>query len=118
VYLPRYLTQQDPAWEASDAQLRDEFIAGLVRMYPDFRPAQVLALEISRVREVLAVTTLDYTASKLPARTTSVPNVFIANSAQIAQGTLNVNETIALAHDAADALLVELDMPTNSRLGV
>jgi hypothetical protein len=35
--------------------------------------------------------------------------VHVVNSAQIAQGTLNVNETVALAESQAQALLAQLD---------
>jgi len=53
---------------------------------------------------VLAVSTLDYSTAALPPVRTSLTNVFIANSAQIANGTLNVNETIGLANTQASYL--------------
>ena len=104
VYLPRYLTQDDAFWRQSDDQVREQFLAALEKMYPQFRRAQVQALEISRVREVLAVATLDYTARHLPPLRTSLPNVHVINSAQIANGTLNLNETVGLANRQAAAL--------------
>jgi hypothetical protein len=70
-------------------------------MYPRFRREQVKVFQVSRVREMLAVTTLDYSATLLPATTTSVERLFIINSAQIAAGTLNVNETLGLANRKA-----------------
>ena len=36
VYLPRYLTQDDPFWAKSDAEIASEFIGALERMYPRF----------------------------------------------------------------------------------
>ena len=104
VYLPRYLAQDDAFWSSSDAEIRELFVSALERMYPHFRREQVLAFQVSRVREVLAVSTLDYTAKRLPALATSLPDVSIVNSAQIANGTLNVNETIGLANAQAAAL--------------
>jgi hypothetical protein len=53
---------------------------------------------------VLAVSTIDYSRSLLPPLETSVDRVFVVNSAQIAQGTLNVNETLSLATRQAAAL--------------
>jgi protoporphyrinogen oxidase len=97
VYLPKYLSQQDPCWSRSDAELETEFLGALERMYPHFRREQVKAFHVSRVREMLAVSTLDYSTRLLPASQTSVERVFIVNSAQIANGTLNVNETVGLA---------------------
>ena len=108
VYLPRYLTQDDPAWQLDDATLRERFLTALERMYPDFRRDQVLAFEVSRVREVLAVSTLDFTARCLPPLVTTLPGIYLANSAQIANGTLNLNETVALANAQAAALAPRL----------
>jgi len=104
VYLPRYLTQDDPFWHRSDEEIEAEFLGALETMYPRFRRAQVKAFQVSRVREMLAVTTLDYSATLLPPTRTSVERVFIANSAQIANGTLNVNETLGLARRKAREL--------------
>ena len=104
VYLPRYLAQDDPQWARSDDEFIAESVSALARMYPRFRPEHVVATQVARVREVLAVTTLDYTRTLLPPLPTSIPDVYVVNSAQIANGTLNVNETLALATRQAAAL--------------
>jgi len=104
VYLPRYLTQDSAFWQASDAEVRSTFLAALGRMYPDLRPEDVTAFQVARVLEMLAITTLDYSHSACPELETSLPNVFFVNSAQIVNGTLNVNETIALANQGARRL--------------
>jgi protoporphyrinogen oxidase len=104
VYLPKYLTQQDSFWSKSDEEVESVFLAGLERMYPRFRRSQVKAFQVSRVREMLAVTTLHYSSTLLPASVTSLERVFVVNSAQIANGTLNVNETVALASRKAGEL--------------
>jgi protoporphyrinogen oxidase len=111
VYLPRYLTQDDPLWHATDAEVTDRFLAGLMRMYPELTASDVVASEVSRVREVLAVSTLDYTARCLPPLRTSVPGLWIVNSAQIANGTLNLNETVSLANMQSDRLLAAASAP-------
>jgi protoporphyrinogen oxidase len=97
VYLPRYVVQDDSFWAKTDAEIEREFIPALERMYPEFRSTDVIAFQVSRVREMLAVSTLRYSDDVLPPVRTSLANVFIVNSAQIANGTLNVNETLALA---------------------
>lgn len=104
VYLPRYLTQEDPFWQRPDDAIREEFVSALERMYPAFRRADVLAFNVSRVREVLAVSTLHYSERCLPPVLTSCPGVYLVNSAQIANGTLNLNETVALANAKASEL--------------
>ena len=104
VYLPKYLTQADAFWLTTDAEIETEFVGALERMYPGFRRAQVRACQISRVREMLAVTTLNYSSTLLPPTATTMNRVFIVNSAQIANGTLNVNETLGLADRKAGEL--------------
>lgn len=101
VYLPKYLTQQSPYWAETDAEIEAEFLSALEAMYPQFRREQVKVFQVSRAREMLAVTTVDYSATLLPSSATTVRGVFIANSAQIANGTLNVNETVGLAERKA-----------------
>jgi protoporphyrinogen oxidase len=104
IYLPCYLTQDDPTWQKPDADIGAEFLAALERMYPHFRRADVLEFKVSRARQVLAVSTLNYSERLLPPVQTSLPNVFMLNSAQIANGTLNVNETLGVVQTRFDEL--------------
>jgi len=69
------------------------------------RESDVVSWQVARAREVLAISTLDYSRDSLPPTRTSIENVFVANSAQISAGTLNVNETVALANRKATELL-------------
>ncbi len=104
VYLPRYVTQQDPFWQRTDREIEAEFTGALTRMYPAFRPEQVRAFQVARVKDVLALSTLHYSDAALPPTRTSLPNVAIVNSAQIAHGTLNNNEVVGLANEKAAEL--------------
>lgn len=104
VYLPRYLSQDSAFWDRSDDEIRETFLAGVARMYPDFRRTDVQAFRVARARDVLALPTLHYSETLLPPTRTSVPGVFVVNSAQIASGTLNLNETVSLASRKAREL--------------
>jgi len=106
VYLPKYIPADDPLFNASDAEVRARFLDGLRRMHPSLTDDDVLAFQIARVKHVFAVSTLDY-SDHLPPMTTSLPGVYLANSAHIVSGTLNVNETVALAERAAELFLVD-----------
>ena len=106
VYLPKYVTADDPTWSWSDEEVQTNFLAAVARMYPGFDPQEdVVAFRTSRVKSVMALTTLDY-SEKLPPMKSSLPNVFAINSAQILGGNLNVNETITLAEQALNDLLL------------
>ena len=100
VYLPRYLAPEDPFFEAPDAEVEMLFLDGLMRVYPEVRRDDVLAFRISRVRYVMPLPTLGY-SKRVPPIDTSVPGLHLVNSAQILNGTLNVNETVQLAERAA-----------------
>ena len=102
-YLPKYVAPDDPHFQLSDDELRGRFLAALERMYPHFTRADVLAFRVSRVRQVFAVSTLNY-SDRTPPVATSVPGVYLANSAHIANGTLNVNETLGLAAEVLPVL--------------
>lgn len=104
IYLPKYLPSNDPAFSMTDDEIRDSFISSLEKMYPGFHASDVLQFQISRVRNVFALPTLNY-SQKLPSMITSVRGVSIVNSAHIVNGTLNVNETIQLAENAVTRLL-------------
>jgi protoporphyrinogen oxidase len=100
VYLPRYVSSDSSDFDLTDEQIRQDCLSGLERMYPHFRQEDVLCFQISRVKYLLPIPTLNYSAN-LPRMTTSVPGVHIVNSAHIVNGTLNVNETVQLAESAA-----------------
>ena len=104
VYLPKYVAPDDPLFEESDESIQARFIAALEKMYPHFTRDDVVDFKISRVRHVVSLTTLHYSDNLPPVRT-SIPNVWAINSAQICNGTLNVNETVKLAEDWSRELL-------------
>jgi protoporphyrinogen oxidase len=104
VYLPKYVIPDDPAFSWSDQELEEKFVAALGRMYPHFHASDLLCFRISREKYVLAIPTLDY-SEQLPPMESSIPGVYLVNSAHIVNGTLNVNETIQLAEKAAVRLL-------------
>jgi protoporphyrinogen oxidase len=104
VYLPKYVAPDDPFFELSNEEVKERFLAALARMYPQFNASEVLDFRVSRVRHVLAISTLNY-SENLPPMATSLPGVYIVNSAHIVNGTLNANETIQLAERAVERVL-------------
>lgn len=97
VYLPKYVASTDPDFQRSDEQIRADYVAALARMYPHFSEQDIVEFKVSRVRHVFAIPTLGY-SERLPGIKTSIRNLFTLNSSQILDGTLNVNETVRLAH--------------------
>jgi protoporphyrinogen oxidase len=103
IYLPKYLSSDDPMFLASDEEIGSLFLEGLKKMYPDLSDNQIRVVKIARARKVFALSTLRY-SEKLPGVELSIPSVYLINSALITNGTLNVNETIGIA----DAKLREI----------
>jgi protoporphyrinogen oxidase len=100
VYLPKYVSSNAPEFDLTDEQIQEDFVSALERMYPRFRREDLLCFQISRVKYLLPIPTLNY-SDNLPEVSTSVPGLHILNSAHIVNGTLNVNETVQLAESAA-----------------
>jgi protoporphyrinogen oxidase len=98
IYLPRYLSQEDPLWSKTDEETLDEFTSALERVYPSVNRGDILASRVIRAKEVFPITTLNYSSEVLPPTQTSLGRVFVVNSAQIANATMNVNEIIGLAN--------------------
>lgn len=103
VYLPKYVPSDDPAFSRSDQELEETFTEALVRMYPHIQRSDILCFRVSRVRYVLALSTLHY-SDRLPPISTSIPGLHIVNSAHILNGTLNADETVHLAEKVAAEL--------------
>ena len=104
VYLPRYVAAEDPAFDIPDHEWGERAMETLAGMYPGFDPADVLAFRVSRERYVYALPGLGY-SDQVPKIRTTLPGVFVVNSSQIVNGTLNVNETVRLAEGALPILL-------------
>ncbi len=103
VFLPKYVGPDDPLFDVPDDEIEARFLEGLQRVYPRLERADVLGVRISRVRRVFPIPTLGY-SRRVPSMTTSVPGLHLVSSAQIVNGTLNVNETVELAEQAAITL--------------
>ena len=115
VYLPLYLPQDAEQWGATDEHIRGLFLQALSRMYRGFNLDDVIDFQVARARQVLAISTLDYTARLAPPVSTSVPGLYTINSSQIAYGTLNVNETLGLISKHLPELLAHLEAQPHRR---
>jgi protoporphyrinogen oxidase len=107
VYLPKYMMADEPGFNETDEMIRERCLATLEKMYPHFSREDVLAFRTSRSRCVMALPTLGY-SDRLPPMVTSIPGVYAINSAHILKGNLNVNETVQIAEEAVQNVLMPL----------
>lgn len=106
IYLPKYVNPDDPLFDAEDADVQKMFLDALFKMYPEISKDDIQFWGISKARIVFALPTINY-SKKLPGIITSLNNYYIINSAQIINGTLNVNETIQVAENKLAEILNE-----------
>jgi protoporphyrinogen oxidase len=105
VYLPKYASASDAVFSTPDDQLRVTYENALRRIYPHFAENRVIEFKVSRVKEVFPIPHLGY-SQKLPPLVTTLPGVTAISSAHIVNGTLNVNDTLAVAERASSSLLI------------
>jgi len=100
VYLPRYVASDDPFLAEPDEAVKAAFLPALKASFPTLRDDDVLAFQVARARNVMALPVLGYSRI-VPSVRTSIPGLYLVSSAGIVNGTLNVNETVTLAERAA-----------------
>jgi len=103
VYLPRYAPADDPAFDRADDDIVSEFLAGLEQVHPG-ASSEVVGARVARAREVFPLPVVRY-SERVPPVATGVDGVHLVTSAQIVNGTLNLDETLGLADVSAAALL-------------
>ncbi|MCZ7534832.1 MAG: hypothetical protein M5T61_02070 [Acidimicrobiia bacterium] len=103
-YLPKYVRSDDPLLDATDSEIEAAFVPALLRLYPHLAPDDVMHFKVSRVRNVFPFPEIGYSKGAPAVRTTQ-PGLYLVSSANIVNGTLNVNETVALAERAVSEIV-------------
>jgi len=106
VYLPKYVTSDDPLFKQPDDELRNYFLDNFKKMYPWLTDANIKFAGIARAKHVITVAKLNY-SEVLPGIKTSLPGVSIINTSHIKDGTLNVNETVRVAETKLEEILTQ-----------
>jgi protoporphyrinogen oxidase len=103
VYLPKYTAPGDPLFDASDEDVWNLFRKPLFQMFPDLKETEIERRFVFRERLVQPLPVLYY-SQRVPAMETNVPGLFVANTTQIINSTLNNNEMIKIAKTAVAAV--------------
>ncbi len=106
VYMPKYTTCSDPLNARSDDDVARLFLAGLARVFPGFREADIAELRV--VRAPFAQP-LRAPGDPLPAADfhTEIPGVYAANTSMIIRSLHNIDADIRLAREAARTIARE-----------
>lgn len=108
IYLPKYVSPNDPLFSKSDDEIKDYFLLNFRKMYPELNNDQFRFTGVARARNVITVLDKGY-SDQLPDVKTSVPGLYIINSAHIKEGTVNVNETIKVAESKLKEILKQIE---------
>lgn len=104
VYLPKYVTSDDPLFNQSDDEIRSYFLDNFKKMYPWLTDDNIKFAGVAKAKHVITVAKLNY-SDVLPGIKTSMPGVSIINTSHIKDGTLNVNETVRVAETKLEEIL-------------
>jgi len=116
-YVPKYTSPGDPLFEASDEDVWKLFCPSLQRIFPDLQESDIERRFIFRERLVQPVPVLHY-SELVPKMGTNVPGLFVANTTQIINSTLNNNEMVKIANRAVRKVLGEKELtPGDARIG-
>jgi protoporphyrinogen oxidase len=81
IYIPYYLSGNDPKWSRGDSQLLDESLAALKLIRPDFSERWVIKKYVFRDLNAQAVCKVGF-SKKIPNMRTPVNGLFVTDSAQ------------------------------------
>ena len=99
-YLPKYVLSTDDELKRPEDELRKEFLDGLRIMFPDLTDDDIVSDRIHRAIKVQPLQVINF-SNLIPKSETLHPDLFIHNTAQFVNNTLNNNEVIR----AVDAFL-------------
>lgn len=104
VYLPKYTAPDDPLFTMAEDQLWASFVSALQRVFPQLTPSAIEQRVLVRERFVQPVPTLRY-SSTMARSDTGIEGLFLANTTQILNSTLNNNAMVQIARNAAASVL-------------
>lgn len=105
-YVPKYTAPGDPLFEASDEEVWKVFAPSLRKIFPDLQESDIERRFVFRERLVQPVPVLHY-SDMVPEMETNVPGLWLANTTQIINSTLNNNEMVKIANRAVQKILGE-----------
>ena len=93
-YLPRYLLSTSDEFKQDDESVKMQFVSGLKTMFPDFDDADLVEVHVHRAAKVQPLQVLEY-SSRVPDIKTLNPDLYVLNTSQFVNATLNNNEVVS-----------------------
>lgn len=106
VYLPKYLSSDDPLAKMEDDKIIEHFIENLKKVYPELKDEEILHKRLFRETCVQPLQELNFSKRTLE-MLTPIKGVYFVNTSMIYNSTVNNNAAVTLAHKAANTILLE-----------
>lgn len=106
VYLPKYMTKNDPMNILEDDQIINLFVDKLKTVFPDLRNEEILHIKIFREKYVQPIQELNFLDRNIGFRT-PLPNVYLTNASMTYSSTPNNNAAISLTRKAIGAIIAD-----------
>lgn len=97
-FLPKYVMSDHPLLRAPDEEIRSSFMAGLRLMFPDRDWSDIEALHVNRAFKVQPLQVVGY-STLVPTVATRHPDLYVLNTSQFVNCTLNNNEVVRTVDD-------------------
>jgi protoporphyrinogen oxidase len=101
-FLPKYVDSTSDVLKLPDAELRNQFLAGLRLMFPSLDDRDIQSVHINRAVKVQPLQVVGY-SNLVPRVESANPDFFVLNTAQFTHMTLNNNEVIRAVDSFVDA---------------
>ena len=100
-YLPKYMLSTDPEFGKDDDYFQQHFLAGLQRMMPEFDTGDIVSIHVNRALKVQPLQVLNY-STLVPKAKTRHPGLYVLNTSQFVNATLNNNEVVGAVNRFLD----------------
>ena len=90
IYLPKYIISDHPFLRKPDEEIKELFLNGMYKMYPELREEDIVSVHINRAFKVQPLQVINY-SSIIPKLKTRHPDLFVLNTSQFVNNTLNNN---------------------------
>jgi protoporphyrinogen oxidase len=104
VYLPKYLSSDDPLASIEDAEIIENFIEKIKKVYPNLRDEEILHKRLFRETCVQPLQELNFSERSLEILT-PIKGVYLVNTSMLYNSTINNNAAITLAHKAVNTII-------------
>ena len=93
-YFPKYIPADHSYWSKSDQELKELFLDGVSKLYPDFDSADIISMHLHRAFKVQPLQVLNY-SEIIPETQSNHPDFYILNTSQFVNDSVNNNSVVS-----------------------